>query len=122
LSIDSSYLSDVSIAAVVQCRMGQEGHRGCLKLHETEETLKTVGRDSRSLGRESKVIFLKYRAFVLSDKNSISSGAVPPRMLWFLTGGLRYYDERADRNIRCSSDKIMTVYSTWVFYYCKKIL
>jgi hypothetical protein len=52
-----------------------------LKLHETEETHETVGRDSRSLGRESKVIFLKYRALVSSDKNSVTSGALPPRML-----------------------------------------
>jgi len=81
-----------------------------LKQHETEETHKTVGRDSRSLGLESKVVFLKYRTLVLSDKNSVTSGAVPPRMLSVLTGGLRYYDERADSNIRCSSDKIMTVY------------
>ena len=80
-----------------------------MKLHEIEETHETVGRDSRSLGRESKVVFLKYRALVLSDKNSVTSGALLPRMLSVLTGGLRCYDERADSYIRCSSEKIMTV-------------
>jgi hypothetical protein len=81
-----------------------------LKLLETEETYENVGRESRSLGRESNVIFLKYRALVLSDKNSVTSDAIQQRILSVLTGGLRYYDKRADSIIQCWSDKIMTVY------------